>query len=418
MDIALLKPLALKVWAIKKYEEFEKTLHRKWALEAQALLEEVMDEQPDTVQRWPAAVNERLNYLMARQPIIKGKDKKGQDELDGIMDDIRALATRWLCAGQAIWLVQGDGVTPAVKPELMDDMLVIYEDKKKEKPICRVRKIVEVEIDPRTGAESTYDLYEVFRGNVKYTFDKARPRKDKEEVFTTAPLWIEIGVTGAKSVYATVRGILMSLNKVYANQDATVVANTRPLIEIRGYSGTDLFEAREAVEGAGVVLTEGEGGITVHARSMDSTGMEIWRKGLLQQFYEGTGTVGKDRELEFAVSGKALDRLFVQAENAAVELGNLLSVAIIELLKKQGIEGEPEIEWNTDRPVDDTAIIDNVIKLRNAQLMSVETALEMLPWVDNVKDEEARIQKEKTSGIESLFASPSIARPGGSTNMQ
>lgn len=412
------KPLALKVWAIKKYTDWKATLAYKWGTEAKKLLDEPQDEAPDSTQRWPSAVDERLNYLMARPPIVRTKaitpqttdltqgavtQSYGQEELDALKEDIRKYAERYLCWGHALWVVQGDGTGSVIpKPELMEDTLVLYEDKKRTKPICYVREIVEVEVDPETGSEKTYTQYEVWVGKKKYLFDNSRPEKDREETLTEEPHWVEIGTEGDKSCYATVRSILIAMNKVFNHQDATVLANTKPLTEIRGYSGTDVKEAREAVDKASVILTEGDGGVTIHARSMDSNSIQIWMSRLMQQFYQGTGTVGKEKELEFAVSGKALDRLFVQAEQKAKQLGDLLEPAIKEVLRLQGVDKDLDIVWNTDRPVDDAATITAI--QQSTGLLSKKTLLENHPWVDNVDQELKRIDEEASSGMPDLFS--------------
>ena len=283
----------------------------------------------------------------------------------------------------------------------MEDTLVIYKDKKRKHPICYVRKIAEVEVDAQTGAETTYTQYEVWVGKKKYLFDNARPELDTVEELAEEPHWVEIGTEGDKSCFATVRSILIALNKVFKNQDTTVEANTKPLTEIRGYSGTDVEEARDAVEKASVVLTEGDGGVNVHTRQMDSASIELWTSRLLQQFYQGTGTVGKDKELEFAVSGKALDRLFVQAEQKAKQLGDILEPAIKEVLRLQGVEGDIDIIWNTDRPVDDAETITAI--QGSIGLLSKKTLLEQHPWVDDVEEELRRLSQE-ASDVPDLFA--------------
>ena len=417
-DINALEPLALKVWAIKKYEEWEKSLNYTWGKEALELMNDFVEGAPDSIQRWPSAVEERLNYLMSRQPVIKQKDvletgaqqlaqelvvNTGQEELDALNPDIRELAEKYLCWGHALWIVQGDGMEDTVipKPELMEDTLVIYKDKKRKHPICYVRKISEVEIDNQTGAETTYTQYEVWVGKKKYLFDNARPELDTVEELQEEPHWVEIGTEGDKSCYATVRSILIALNRVFVNQDVTVEANTKPLTEIRGYSGTDVSEAREAVEKASVVLTEGDGGVTLHTRTMDSQSIELWTSRLLQQFYQGTGTVGKDKELEFAISGKALDRLFVQAEQKAKQLGDILEPAIKEVLRLQGVTADVDIIWNTDRPVDDASTITAI--QGSMGLLSKKTLLENHPWVDNVEEEIKRINEEASTGMPNLF---------------
>lgn len=415
MDISRLTPIALCIWATNKYEEYEKSTAAKWADEAEALLSQVPEDEdtPDSTERWQAAVEERLNYLLSRPPVIQSTltddeaepvDTEGQEELMALLPAVREYAAKWICRGHAIWLMQGDGTPQSVipQPTLMNAMITLYADDKKQQPICRIRKYTEVEIDALTGEETEYPTYEIYRGNWKYTYDKARPEKNTEEQLASEPIFIEIGATGDKSIWAKVRAIAKALDKVFIHQDRAVMSNTRPLTEIRGYRGTDPYEAAQEIEDASVILTDGtSSALNVHQRPMDSNSIDMWRKALLRMFYEGTGTVGKEDELQYAVSGKALDRLFVTAEAAAVALGDLLEPAIKKALRAQGVVIEAGLVWNTDRPVDDQAIINGL--LQSQEWLSRRTILEQHPWVEDVDKELERKAEEQASGIGSLF---------------
>ena len=61
---------------------------------------------------------------------------------------------------------------------------------------------------------------------------------------------------------------------------------------------------------------------------------------------------------------------------------------------------EVDIVWNTDRPVDDAAIISAIAQSRG--LVSDRTLLEQHPWVEDVDQEIERLAEQDVMGMEDL----------------
>ena len=104
--------------------------------------------------------------------------------------------------------------------------------------------------------------------------------------------------------------------------------------------------------------------------------------------------------MQYAVSGKAMDRLFVDMENSARELAHVLEQALKAYFEYIGYE-DVDIVWNTDRPVDDASIIQAIVSSRG--LLSDRTLIEQHPWVDDVDEELRRLEEQNTSGFNDLM---------------
>ena len=214
------------------------------------------------------------------------------------------------------------------------------------------------------------------------------------------PLFIELGKTGDAPLFAYVDKLLVAFDHIMRHQDKTVEKNTKPLVEVRGYSGTSDDDLAYAIDELSIARTDGNGGVTIHSRSMDSAAIDLWAKRLLQEWYEATCTVGKENELQYAVSGKAMDRLFVDMENSARELAHVLEQALKAYFEYIGYE-DVDIVWNTDRPVDDASIIQAIASSRG--LLSDRTLIEQHPWVDDVDEELRRLEEQNASGFNDLM---------------
>lgn len=403
MDISKLQPAGRKAWVKKKWDEYENSRNTEAIIRSELAYydptNEIFDGRLDK-SKWKSTVDRKVNYLLARKPVVEGL----QDILDDLLPFIRESALAYTLRGSLIWIVQGDGEDVLPKPSIMSDTIAVYSDKHKENVVCFIRKYVDIEIDELTGEESLIDYYEVYykdgevwhRDTYNYEFDG----RDTEEVLSEAPVFIELGKTGDAPLYAYVEGLLDAFDHILKHQDTTVAKNTRPLTEIRGYTGTDDAELQYAVEELSIVKVDGSGGITLHSRSMDSASIDLWGRRLMQEYYEATATVGKETELQYAMSGKAMDRLFVDMENSARELAAVLEAALREYFAVLGYENV-DIIWNTDRPVDDAEIISGIQASRG--LLSERTLLEQHPWVDDVDKELERLREEANEGLLDLI---------------
>lgn len=403
IDLGNLEPIGRKLWVKKEWDKYEgsrNTLAIKRSIDTYSNpTAETFDNNMDKA-KWKSAIDRKVNYLLARKPVAA----KVQDRLDSLLSFIKDTAKQYLLRGSLIWIVQGNGIDLDPMPLIMNDTIAVYGDETKQDPVAIIRKYVDIEIDAQTGEEEVIELYECYyiaNGVAKRdTWCYKVPTNDKEETLDETPLFIELGKTGDAPLFAYVENLLKAFDHILAHQDESTRKNTKPLIEVRGYSGTSDEELAYAIETLGLARTDGTGGVLVHSRAMDSESIDIWARRIMQEFYEATSTVGKENELAFAQSGKALDRLFVDAENSARELGGIIEEALVAYFEAIGHSGV-DVIWNTDRPVDDEATINSIAVSRG--LISDETLLEQHPWVDDPKEEMQKLSSQQMLGFEDLM---------------
>lgn len=406
IDLSTLEPIGRKQWVKRKWDENENspvTKSIKDAVKAyekptDPIFQEVVDKG-----KWKVTVDRKVAYLLARKPVCKDH----QEELDNLFPFIQESARQYILRGSLIWIIQGDGQSPDKRPLIMNNTIAVYEDEYKETPVAFIRKRVDIELTPQTGAEEEVDYFECYyeAGGVWHrdTWCYSKDGKDAEEVLSDFPVFAELGKTGDAPLFAYVCKLLEAFDHVLQHQDTTVVKNTSPMYEIRGYTGTKDEDINDAVQ-AGIVKVDGNGGITIHSRNMDSTAIDLWMKRILQEYCEAACIVSKDNELAYAQSGKAMDRLFVDAEASAKQLAFVLEQALDIYFETLGYK-DVDIIWNTDRPVDDQAIVQAISASRG--LVSDETLLEQHPWVEDVEKELKRLKKQQeeqmTAGMEDLI---------------
>ena len=403
VQLSKLQPIGRKQWVSRKWNEYIDCRNTK-AIERSVMhytdpTNEEFDELIDK-SSWKDTVDKKVNYLLARKPICTDH----QELLDSLLNFIKEAAREFILRGSEVWIVQGNDVDIEPRPAIMKNAIAIYGDEAKQETIAYIRKRVELEVDEMTGAETKREYFELYyeaedgwhRDTYCYTLDNA----DTEEVLGDASLFIQLGKTGDAPLFAYVEELLKGLNDIFKHQDTAVVKNTKPLVEVRGYTGTTDEDLAYAIEELAIARVDGNGGVAIHQRSMDSTSVDLWRKALMTKYYEATCTVGKDNELQYAVSGKAMDRLFVDMENSARELAHVLEQALVEYFRRIGY-GDVGIVWNTDRPVDDASVIASIAQSKG--LLSDKTLLEQHPWVDDVDEELKRLAEQNNAGFEDFL---------------
>lgn len=404
MQVKELEALGKKTWTANKWDEYQKSLNTFAIKEAEKAYYEPTDQLfkgKIEKSKWRSAINRKVNYLLGRKPLLAAN----QELLDDLLPFIKLSARQYLLRGSLIWVVQGDGEAISPRPLIMNNTIAVYGDEYKEEVLAFIRKFIDIEVEPSTGAETEIVYLECFYKEneeqwAKATFNLNDSSKDTEEILAEAPLFIELGKTGDAPLFAYVDALLEAYDNIMRHQDMTVAKNTTPLTEVKGYTGTDDADLRYAVDELSLVKVDGNGGVTLHMRSMDSVAIDMWAKRLMQEFYEATATVGKENELQYAQSGKALDRLFVDMENSAQELAAVLEDALLAYFESIGIEN-PDIVWNTDRPYDDKEIIEGISA--SSGLLSEKTLIEQHPWVEDVEEELKRKSAEGIRGFEDLY---------------
>ena len=403
MNIKDLMPIGRKQWVQRKWQDYEDSKNTQAISRSEKAYYDPTDAKFDLKidkSKWKATVDRKVNYLLARPPVVT----EHQDILDDLLSFIRESALAYTLRGSLIWIVQGDGEAIIPRPLIMNNTIAVYSDEYREEIVAFIRKYTELEVEPETGEETELNFYECYYegdGGVWHrdTFHYDVDGRDKEETLAEVPVFIELGKTGDAPLYAYVENLLAAFDRILKHQDTTVEKNTTPLVEVKGYSGTSDADLKYAVENLSLVKVDGAGGIMLHMRNMDSAAIDLWTKRLMQEYYEATSTVGKEMELHYAQSGKALDRLFIDMENSARELAHILETALVRYFEVIGYEGV-DIIWNTDRPVDDLDIINGIQTSRG--LVSDRTLLEQHPWVDDIEEELIRREQEAIGGMYDL----------------
>lgn len=402
MNIDALQPIGKKIWVKNRWDEYEASRNTQ-AIERSitSYYDPTNEELEDRIDKskWKSTVDRKVNYLLARKPVVR----EHQDILDDLLPFIRETAVAYTLRGSLIWIVQGDDVGVIPRPLIMSDTIAIYSDQYKEKVVAYIRKYTETEIDDLTGEETVLDFYELYyisagvwkRDTYHYEADGKDIIADSSS-FPQGFEFIELGKTGDAPLFAYVEKLIEAFDHVMRHQDTGVVKNTKPVTEVKGYTGTSDADLQYALEQLSIVKVDGDGGLLIHNRAMDSASIDIWIKRLMQEFYEATATVGKENELQYAMSGKAMDRLFVDMENSARELAEVLEEALVAYFDILGYEGV-DIIWNTDRPIDDAETISGIAASRG--LVSDLTLLEQHPWIDDVEREQQRLKAEISEGM-------------------
>ena len=165
IELKKLKPYGRKVWAKTKWDEYINSRNYLMIKRAKQLYEdpsnEVFAERLDR-SKWKSTVDKKVNYLLARKPVCSA-----QELLDSLSEFIRKSATEYTLRGSLIWIVQGDGESLVPVPMIMDDTLAVYADKNKEEVVAFVRRIVDIEVEPETGAETEVEYLSLSKSRVK-----------------------------------------------------------------------------------------------------------------------------------------------------------------------------------------------------------------------------------------------------------
>ena len=260
MEIYGLKPEGRKLWVKKQWDEYSGS--RLNAVMARAVKQYSQPEDDNTTQlakgKWKATIDRKVNYLLGRTPTCT----EAQDEFNALAKLIRETATQLLLRGSLIWVVQGDEKTKTIVPGIMYNAIDVYDDEEKKNVVATIRHYVTISIDDTTGAESEVEMLECYYENeagsmIRDTFCYANPALDKTEELGDTVKFIELGKTGTAPLYAYSEEILVAFDGTMIHQETTTKKNTKPLVEVRGYSGSDDDDLSYAVDELSIVKTDG-----------------------------------------------------------------------------------------------------------------------------------------------------------------
>lgn len=222
-------------------------------------------------------------------------------------------------------------------------------------------------------------------------------RGDKDVLFKSLP-FVRITSDGLYS-------LISDLGSMYSNRynqaDSLLEDNADPVAVVKNASETDADTFMDDIRRTKLVKVEGTGDFSYATKSSDYSSIEAFMKMLKSDMADLCGVVSREQELNYVTSGRALDRLYVDMDNDAAEMGSSLRQALKSFLafvtKETGLDyvKDFDIIFNTDKPTDEQQIIQNIVSSQS--LLSKETLLAQHPWVEDVEQELNRIEKEKES---------------------
>lgn len=177
---------------------------------------------------------------------------------------------------------------------------------------------------------------------------------------------------------------------------------------LRNYGGQDLDEFVRDLREALAIKVDGDGGVDKLAADLNIDAVMAFLDKNRRDLYDyGNGVDTKDPDLGNA-SGTAINFRYMDLDNDCASLASelqgtfqTLKLFIDAYLQATGqgdfTESEFSIQFNSDLPVNETDIINNV---RNSDgIISKRTMLENHPWVEDVDEELEAIKKEKEEAL-------------------
>lgn len=212
------------------------------------------------------------------------------------------------------------------------------------------------------------------------------------------------------SLYLLIRFQGKMYSDRYVQADRLLEDNADPVAVIKNASDTDAEIIYNDIKKTKAVKVEGSGDFTYASKSMDYSSLESFLKMLKSDIADQLGVVSREQELSYVTSGRALDRLYVDMDNDAADMGQILRNSVKDFLGfikeetgKDYSEGF-DITFNTDKPTDEQNVISNINS--SSSLLSKHTLLKNHPWVEDVEEELKLIEEEQGSSQQSQFEDP------------
>lgn len=219
-------------------------------------------------------------------------------------------------------------------------------------------------------------------------------KNEKPVVFSSLPF---IRLT-SDSIYELIDQMSVMYSDRYKQADELLTDNADPVAVIKNASGTDDQVLMDDIRCNKMVKVDGTGDFTYASKSFEYSSIENFMKVLKSDIADISGVVSREQELNYVTSGRAIDRLYIDMDNDAAEMGDILRSSIKSFLgfvsknKSRNYLENFDIIFNTDKPTDETQIIQNISS--SSGMLSKETLLAQHPWVDDVKKEMKRLEKE------------------------
>lgn len=203
------------------------------------------------------------------------------------------------------------------------------------------------------------------------------------------------------NLYLLIRYLGKMYSDRYVQTDSLLKDNCDPIAVIKNASETDVDIFNEDLRRSRTVRVEGTGDFSYASKSVDYSPLESYLKMIKSDIFDQLGVVSRETELSYVTSGRAIDRLYVDMDNDAADMGQILRNGVKDFLSfVQEQTGKDytsnfDIIFNTDKPTDEQQIIANISS--SQFLLSKRTLLEQHPWVKDVDEELKRIEEESSS---------------------
>lgn len=220
-------------------------------------------------------------------------------------------------------------------------------------------------------------------------------KEGKDVLFKSLP-FVRLTYDG---LYQQIFRMVKMYSNRYVQADSLVEDNADPVAVVKNASGTDDQILMDDIRENKLVKVEGDGDFSYASKSADYSSIQNFMSALKSDISDVCGVVSREQELQYVTSSRALDRLYIDMDNDAADMGDVLRDALTTFLGF--IAGETSkdfvsnfgIIFNTDKPTDEQAIIQNINSSR--ELLSKRTLLEQHPWVEDVDEELERIESEQ-----------------------
>lgn len=348
-------------------------------------------------------IKKKVNYLLSRPYSVQG-DKKVKDFMEGIDDVLTVSVTEIYKKGEVWWEYEPDPESP-IKFKITV--------RKAESIVPHYTNEEETEYDAvgylwnKIDDEGNIFRYADFIDSQgRHRFPTTREgsvtdmghaeRTDGQPVlFNKIPF---IRLTG-DSLYLLIRYLGKMYSDKYVQADDLIRDNCDPIAVIKNASETDTEIFNEDLRRSKIVRVEGTGDFSYASKSIDYSSIESFLKMVKSDIFDQIGVVSRETELSYVTSGRALDRLYVDMDNDAAEMGKILRntlkdfFSFIDEQEGTNYADRFDIIFNTDKPTDESQIISNISSSQS--LLSKRTLLEQHPWVKDVDEELKRIEEEQ-----------------------
>lgn len=351
-------------------------------------------------------IKKKVNYILAKPYSVEGT-KEVKEYFTDIVDVLKLTATEIYIKGEVWWEFEPDDKSPlkfkitvrkaeSVVPHYTNEEETEYDAVgylwNKIDDSGNVYKYVDfVDLQGRHRFPLTYEG----EANGSQDLAHAESSEGRGVLFNSLPF---IRLSG-DSLYLLVRHLGQMYSDRYVQVDNILRENCDPIALIKNASETDPEIFNADLRRSKMVRVEGTGDFSYVSKSIEYSSLESFIKMVKSDIFDQIGVVSRESELNYVTSGRALDRLYVDMDNDAAEMGQILKnsfKAFLEFIQEQTGKDylkKFDVTFNTDKPTDETNIISNINS--SSSLLSKHTLLKNHPWVEDVEEELKLIEEEQ-----------------------